>query len=97
MAAYIVATVTITDPTRFADYARGIAGLSERFGGEALLKGAVSDVLEGDAAIGERVIVSRYPDIAAARAYIASPEYQAACVHRVGAATVTMRLLEDPA
>lgn len=96
MAAYIVATVTITDPARFADYSKGIAGLSERFGGEALVKGAVSAVLEGDSAVGERVVVSRFPDAAAARAYIASPEYREACTRRTGAATVTMRLLEDP-
>ncbi len=97
MAAYIVATVTITDPVRFAEYGKGIAGLSERFGGEALVKGAVSEVLEGDAAIGERIVVSRFPDGAAARAYIASPEYRDASARRVGAATVTMRLVEDPA
>ncbi|TRW14436.1 DUF1330 domain-containing protein [Glacieibacterium frigidum] len=97
MAAYIVATVTITDPVRFADYAKGIAGLSERFGGEALVKGGVTAVLEGDAAVGERVVVTRFPDGAAARAYIASPDYRAASVHRVDAATVTIRLLEDPA
>jgi len=95
MAAYIIATVTITDPVRFAEYGKGIAGLSERFGGEPLVRGAVSEVLEGDVAVGERVVVSRFPDGAAARAYIASPEYRDACTRRAGAATVTMRLIED--
>ncbi len=95
MAAYIVATVRITDPLRFADYAKGIAGLSERFGGEALVRGAVTEVLEGDSPVGERVIVSRYPDAAAARSYLASPEYIAAAALRVGAAEVEMRLLDD--
>ncbi len=97
MAAYIVATVRITDPERFALYAKGIAGLSERFGGEAIVKGAVQELLEGNGEPGERVVVSRYPDAESARAYIASAEYQAACAHRVGAAEVTMRLLVDPA
>ena len=49
MASYIVATVRITDPERFAVYGKAVAGLAERFGGEALLKGAVSEVLEGAA------------------------------------------------
>lgn len=94
MSAYIVATVRISDPARFALYAKGIAGLSERFGGEAVIKGAVSEVIEGDGVVGERVVVSRYPDVASARAYLASPEYQAACAHRLGAADVVMRLIE---
>ena len=43
MAAYIVATVTITDPVRFAEYGKAIVGLSEKFGGEAVVKGPVMD------------------------------------------------------
>lgn len=96
MAAYIVATVTIHDPERFSTYSRSIAGLSERFGGEPLVRGPVSELLEGDAAAaGERVVVIRFPDAAAARGYIASPEYQSARRNRAGAADVVMRLLLD--
>lgn len=97
MAAYIVATVRITDPVRFADYGKAIAGLSERFGGVAVVKGPVVALLEGDGEIGERVVVTRFPDADAARGYIASEEYRAASQARAGAAVVTMRLLEDPA
>ena len=94
MASYLIATVNITDPGSFAKYLQGIVGLSERFGGEAVVRGQVSEVLEGEAPEGLRVIVSRYPDSASARAYLASPEYQAAKAHRVGAAEVSMLLLE---
>jgi uncharacterized protein (DUF1330 family) len=95
MAAYIVATVRISDPERFALYAKGIAGLSEQFGGVAVVKGAVVEVLEGTSPIGERVVVSRYDNADDARAYLASEQYRAACVHRAGAAEVEMRLLVD--
>ncbi len=95
MAAYIVATVQITDPEKFAAYAKGIAGLSEKFGGKRVVAGPVQEVLEGAGVIGERVVVSQFPDAEAARSYIASPEYKAASVHRQGAATVVMRLLVD--
>ena len=95
MASYVVATVHITDPASFAEYLKGIEGLSVRFGGETVVRGQVSEVLEGDAPEGLRVIVSRYPDSAAAKAYLDSPEYQAAKQHRVGAAEVNMLLLED--
>lgn len=96
MAAYLVATVRIADPIRFADYAKAIAGLSERFGGEYVTRGKVAEVLEGDSDPDERVVVSRFPDAASARAYIASPEYKAGAALRAGAATVEMRLLVDP-
>jgi len=97
MAAYIVATVRIADPDRFAAYTRGIAGLSERFGGEVVVKGPVAELLEGTGAENERVVVSRYPDALSARAYVGSPEYRAAAAQRAGAAEITMRLLVDPA
>ena len=95
MAAFVVATVRITDPERYAAYGRAVAGLSERFGGETVMKGAVSAVLEGDSMPGERVVVLRFPDAAAARAYVVSPEYQAAAALRQGAATLTMRLVAE--
>lgn len=93
MSAYIVATIRITDPDRFAAYGRAIAGLSERHGGEPLVRGAVSEVVEGDSPVGERVVVTRFPDAEAARAYVASPEYIAGKVMRAGAAVVEMRLI----
>lgn len=97
MAAYIVATVTIHDTDKFAEYGKRIAGLSERHGGEYLLRGAVAEVLEGRVTPGERVVVSRFPTADAARGYLASPDYQAAVQLRAGAADVVMRLIIDPA
>jgi uncharacterized protein (DUF1330 family) len=95
MAAYIVATVRISDPEKFALYGKAIAGLSERFGGVPVVKGPVAEVLEGGSPVGERVVVTRFDTADAARAYIGSPDYQAAVVHRDGAADVEMRLLVD--
>jgi uncharacterized protein (DUF1330 family) len=72
-----------------------IAGLSEKHGGQPVLRGPVVEVLEGEGFVGERVVVTRFADAAAARGYLASPEYQAAKDARVGAAVVVMRLLID--
>ena len=96
MPAFIVATVKITDPERFQLYAQGIAGLSERHGGEAVVKGPVAETLEGNCVDGERVVVTRFPTADQARGYIRSAEYQAAAQHRIGSAEVTMRLLVVP-
>lgn len=94
MPAYIVATVRISDPDLFAAYGRNIAGLSEKHGGEYILRGVVAEILEGEGQAGERVVVSRFPDADRARAYIASAQYQAARVARIDAAEVVMRLIE---
>ncbi len=95
MAAYIVATVRITDPERFAEYGKGIAGLSEAFGGVAVVKGPVAEVLEGNSPVGERVVVTRFENADAARAYLASHQYRTAAAAREGAAEVETRLLVD--
>lgn len=93
MAAYIIATVRITDPEKFAVYAKAIAGMSERYGGESVVKGVAEEILEGPAQPGERVIVSRFPDAEAIRRYIHSDEYKAAKAMREGAADVVMRVV----
>lgn len=96
MPAYIVATVNVTDPVKFGDYVKAIAGLSEKHGGEYIVRGKVTEVLEGDVNPEERVVVSRFPSAEAALAYAKSPEYKAGAALRVGAGTVETRLLVVP-
>jgi uncharacterized protein (DUF1330 family) len=96
MAAYIVATVRITDPVKFGAYVKAIAGLSERHCGEYIVRGKVVEVLEGDVDPQELVIVSRFPTAAAARGYAKSPEYLAGAALRQAAGFVESRLLVDP-
>ena len=95
MACYIVATVRILDPERFAAYGKAVAGLAESFGAEAVLKGAVTEVLEGPGVVGERVVVSRFETAEQARAYIESAAYRDAQLLREGAAEVVMRLINQ--
>lgn len=94
MPAYLVATVTITDPDKFSGYSKAIAGLSEKFGGEYIVRGPITEVLEGDIAPDQRVIVSKFPDAQSARDYVNSPEYKAGAALRQGAGTVEMRLID---
>jgi uncharacterized protein (DUF1330 family) len=97
MAAYIVATVTISDPAKFGEYVKAIAGLSEQHGGEYLVRGKVAQILEGDIDPEERVVVSRFPTEEAALAYAKSPQYLAGAALRKGAGIVESRLIVDPA
>lgn len=94
MAAFIVSTVRITDPEKFGAYAKAIAGLSEEFGGEYIVRGAACDALEGDFHEGERVVVVKFPDANAARSYVSDPRYKAGKTQREGAAQVRMLLVE---
>lgn len=83
MPAYWIAHVTVTDPNRYAHYRAATPAAIARFGGRFLARGGEADVLEGPAL--ERHILIAFPDIAAARACYASPEYQAAKANRDGA------------
>lgn len=91
--AYILTTVEITDADAFAAYRTAIAGLNDRIGGDMLVRGRTVEVLAGDAAAGEVVILIAFPDADAARAYIASPDYRAAQPLREAAGRFHIRLV----
>lgn len=93
MTAFIVATVTISDMDAFKAYGQTIAGLSEKHGGKSIVKGPITEVLEGDIPEGQRVVVSEFPTADAARAYINDPLYLEGKAKREGAAVVEMRLI----
>ncbi|HWU03844.1 MAG TPA: DUF1330 domain-containing protein [Novosphingobium sp.] len=98
MAAYIIATVRVADPVKIGAYAKAVAGIAETFGGEYLVRGRVSEVLEGDLEAGEVIVVLRFPDAESARAYVNSEGYQAGKALRIdGGGVVESRLIVDPA
>lgn len=94
MPAFIVSSVRISDREKFAEYANGIAGLSEAHGGEYIVRGPATEALEGDFIEGERVVIVKFPNADAARAYISDSRYKAAKEKRAGAADVRMLLVE---
>lgn len=94
MAAYIVSTVVIRNPDKFAEYGKAIAGLSEKYGGEYIVRGAADAALEGEFIEGERIVVAKFPDAEAARNYVNDPAYLEGKAKRAGAADVRMLLIE---
>ncbi len=94
MAAYLVGTVRIHAAEPFARYAAAIKGLAACFGGEPIVAGAVTEVFEGASPVGERVVVTRFPNAQSARSYLTSPAYLAAKDLRAGAAEIELRLIE---
>ena len=89
MTAYVVIIRQRTvDPSKFARYFE-LAPLAPADGVKFVAKNSEFEVLEGPAA--ETVVVLSFPDMAAARKWYRSDEYQAAVAHRLqGAEYVTV-------
>ena len=77
MSAYIVVEAEIQDWEKFGAYAEAVPPIVARYGGEYLVLGGASEVLEGD--WGDiRVVLHRWPDGDSARTFWQSPEYRQA-------------------
>jgi uncharacterized protein (DUF1330 family) len=96
MSAYIIAEVEVTDPATYATYRAQTPGVVERYGGRFIVRGGAAESLEGDGPPG-RLVVLEFPDLAAARRFYESPEYQAIIGIRHQAATSRVVLVEGHA
>jgi uncharacterized protein (DUF1330 family) len=75
MAAYIISRVHVKDPERMKDYAAGWIALAKTYGASYPARTNRVEALEGSYD-GRRLIIIQFPDLASARAYWDSPEYQ---------------------
>lgn len=75
MPAYCIFAITVTDPTRYADYARHTPRIVAQYGGRMLVRGGEPDAIEGKMP-GQRIVVIEFKDRAAAKTFMTSPEYQ---------------------
>lgn len=91
--AYVFANVQVTDPQQYEQYKKLSTIAMQAHGAEVCVRGGQVDVLEGDWSP-ERVVVLKFPSVEKARAFYASPEYQAAKAAREGAAVMRMVLIE---
>jgi uncharacterized protein (DUF1330 family) len=97
MAAYMIITARISDRDAFvAGYGAAAAKLVEKFGGRYVLRGPGAQLLEGDWGDGASMVISEWPDKAAALAFWNSPEYAEVKKLRDGAAEVQVLLIEAP-
>jgi len=91
--AYIVVQVDVTDPQRYAEYAKLSPDIIARFGGRFLARAGKTVTLEGPAAR-NRVVVIEFPSLQKAQEFYHSPEYTAARKLREGAATAQFIAVE---
>lgn len=74
MSAYIIAYVDVTDAAKYEEYKKLSSRAIQEHGAEICVRGGKIEVLEGEWAP-ERVIVLKFKDMAAARAFYDSPVY----------------------
>ena len=93
MPAYIIAQVNVTDPQKYQEYAKLAGPANAKYGGRFLVRGGAKTVLEGDIPF-QRIVVTEFPDVEAAKRFYRSVEYQAARQNRLGAAEFNMIIIE---
>jgi uncharacterized protein (DUF1330 family) len=91
--AYIIANVSVTNPTQYEEYKKWSSAAMQTHGADVCVRGGPVEVLEGDWTP-ERLILLKFPSVAAAKAFHASPEYDKARAARQGAAIMRMVLVE---
>ena len=93
MSAYIIAHVDVTDPQQYEQYkvlsSRAIAA----HGAEICIRGGAVEVLEGNWSP-SRIVLLKFSDMAAARAFYDSAEYRAILPWRHAASRGRLYLIE---
>ena len=93
MPAYLIAQLTVTDARAFEAYRAAVPEVIARHGGRYLVRGGEVEVLEG-ALTHRRLVVLAFADMAAARRFYDSSDYQAILPLRLAAAEGTVVLVE---
>jgi uncharacterized protein (DUF1330 family) len=75
MPAYVIAEIEVTDPEAYATYRARTPQVIAAHGGRFVVRGGAVEPREGDPP--DRVVVIEFPDMAAARRFYDSPDYQA--------------------
>ncbi|MFN4112518.1 MAG: DUF1330 domain-containing protein [Sphingomonadaceae bacterium] len=93
----MIVTALIHDREAFVSgYGAAAAALIPQFGGEYLLRGPGSELLEGNWGEGASMVISKWPDREAARRFWNSPEYAQIKKLRDGLADVQVLLIDGP-
>ena len=91
--AYILANITVTNPTQYEEYRKWSTAAMKASGAEVCVRGGAFEVIEGDWTP-ERLVLLKFPSKQAALAFYNSPEYTQARAAREGAAIMRMVLVE---
>ena len=93
MPAFIIADVTVTDVDQMAKYREWSTKAMQEHGAEVLVRGGAFEVLEGPWTP-SRLVVLKFPDRAAAKAFYDSETYQHAKSLRENAGVMRMIVVD---
>jgi uncharacterized protein (DUF1330 family) len=93
MSAYIIADVTVTNEDQMKLYREWSTRAMQEHGAEVLVRGGRMEALEGDWNP-QRIVVLKFQDLSAARAYYESETYTQARKVREGAGSIRMLAVE---
>ena len=91
--AYFVGLISIRDQVFWQAYVSQVGETIARYGGEVIFRGARVQTMSGDLPY-KNIVTLKFPDLAAATSWHASPEYQRLIPIRDAGATVTLVLYE---
>jgi uncharacterized protein (DUF1330 family) len=80
--AYLIAQVRVRDRRIYSQYTARTPAIIAKHGGRFLVRGGVTETLEGDTTEA-RLVVVEFPSLDAARTFYHSPEYQEARLIRI--------------
>ena len=93
MPAYVIASVDVKDPVRYADYRNMVMPTIATYGGRFLARGGKVDILEGDWQP-KRLVIVEFPSVERAKAWWSSPEYADAKALRQATSKGTLVVIE---
>jgi uncharacterized protein (DUF1330 family) len=90
---YVVTDARVHDAQTMVRYRELATAAVAQYGGRFLVRGGSIEVLEGNRAEPERLIIVEFDSVEQARCFYDSPEYQAARKVREGAAEMNILLV----
>ena len=93
MSAYLIANVDVRDPDAYQAYRSRTGAIVERHGGRFIVRGGNIHPLEGEA-WGRRLVIIEFPDLASAKGFYESAEYQDVIPLRTCAADGSLLIVE---
>jgi uncharacterized protein (DUF1330 family) len=93
MPAYVIANVLVTNPTAYDGYRAHTLATVQKYGGEFVIRGGPAEKIEGNWEP-HRLVALKFADLATAKRWYHSPEYQAIIKGRHEGAQTDMVMVE---
>lgn len=93
MAGYVIAEVEVVDPQGFEEYRKMVPATIEKYGGRFVVRGGVTETLEGQW-VPKRLVIIQFDSVERAKQWWASEEYRDAKALRQRTAVTNLVIVE---